>query len=60
MSDICMCQYENCPKSQECYRFKAKPSDYQSYALFQNICNEDNDYEWFWLHKQKKEVNNSE
>lgn len=31
MSDITMCTGEGCPMKDDCYRFKAKPSDLQSY-----------------------------
>jgi hypothetical protein len=44
---ICMCQNKDCPRSQECYRFKAIPSEWQSYALFEEICFERNGYEMF-------------
>jgi hypothetical protein len=49
MADISMCQYSKCPKSNECYRFLAPVNQhYQSYARFQNICSEDDNYQWFW------------
>ena len=31
MPDISMCVGGNCPMKETCYRYKAKPSDYQSY-----------------------------
>jgi len=34
MPDICMCQSEDCPKKEECYRYKAKPDTIQSYCNF--------------------------
>ena len=34
MPDIAMCQNKECPLREKCYRFKAEPSDYQSYAEF--------------------------
>ena len=48
MADITMCDFSDCPKSNQCYRFLAKPSKYQSYALFKNICNKENNYHCFW------------
>lgn len=34
MADITMCRNLKCPIRKRCYRFTAKPSDYQSYMLF--------------------------
>lgn len=34
MPDITMCQNAACPKAGICYRFTAKPSERQSYAVF--------------------------
>lgn len=34
MSDITMCQSKDCPMRDRCYRHEAKPSQYQSYAVF--------------------------
>ena len=31
MPDITMCPGGNCPMKETCYRYKAKPSEYQSY-----------------------------
>ena len=31
--DITMCPGTNCPQKEKCYRFTAKPSDYQSYFI---------------------------
>jgi hypothetical protein len=33
MPDITMCQGIGCPYKEKCYRFTAKPSDYQSYFM---------------------------
>lgn len=33
MPDISMCKGTGCPVKKECYRFTAKPSDYQSYFV---------------------------
>ena len=31
--DITMCSGKDCPLKETCYRYKAEPSDYQSYWL---------------------------
>lgn len=31
MPDISMCSGKSCPVKKKCYRYKAKPSEYQSY-----------------------------
>jgi hypothetical protein len=33
MPDITMCMGTNCPYKEGCYRFTAKPGDYQSYFM---------------------------
>jgi len=35
MPDITMCTNNKCTFRENCYRFKAKPKDYQSYAKFE-------------------------
>lgn len=54
MADISMCKYEQCPKKDTCYRYKAEPDHYQSYMEFQNICNEKNNYQWYWEIENKE------
>ena len=44
MSDT-YCRNENCIKSQECLRYQRKEGEH---ILFENICKEENNYEWFW------------
>lgn len=34
MSDITMCQNDECARKNTCYRYTAEPSDMQSYAVF--------------------------
>lgn len=35
MADITMCTNKQCPLSESCYRFKAKPNEYrQAYSAF--------------------------
>lgn len=38
MPDITMCLTRTCLKKEECYRYKAKPDRYQSYANFTELC----------------------
>jgi hypothetical protein len=45
MPDISMCANFLCPMNQQCYRFKAEPSYYQSYADFKPFVNENEDME---------------
>ena len=33
MPDITMCEGTNCPVKERCYRFTAKPNEYQSYFM---------------------------
>lgn len=56
MADLAMCLYEECPKSKECYRFKAEASEWQSYMEFKNICGEFNLFKWFWKMENSLEV----
>jgi len=46
MPDISMCLNDKCPLKDNCYRFKAKPNDYQTYSSFKYEWNsESNDWE---------------
>lgn len=48
MTDITMCMNEKCTRKEECYRFKAKPDElWQSYAIFNPVCNKDGKCEYF-------------
>ena len=44
MQDISMCNGEGCMLRATCYRNRATPSNYQSWARFEDICNELNNY----------------
>ena len=44
MSDISLCLNTSCPLREVCYRFKAVPSEYQSYADFKPDDNGKCDY----------------
>jgi len=35
MPDVAMCEDKNCPSRDGCYRFKATPGEWQTYADFQ-------------------------
>jgi len=53
MPDIAMCQNNDCPKKDECYRFKAKPDDkWQCYGDF--APNADAKCENFMTHPRKQ------
>lgn len=47
MPDISMCANKDCPLKENCYRFTAKPSEYQSYVEFQ-IDDESGECSGFW------------
>ena len=46
MSDITMCEGTNCPHKEKCYRFTAKPSEYQYYFIEPPI--KDGKCEYYW------------
>lgn len=48
MGKYAMCKYKECIKSNKCLRFLDEPVENQAYMLFQNVCNENNNYQWFW------------
>jgi len=48
LSDLTQCQSIKCIKRNQCYRVLATPSDPQTYALFEQVCTELNDYKYFW------------
>jgi hypothetical protein len=50
MPDITMCEGTGCPVKDECYRFTANPSDYQSYFVDPPI--KDGKCEMYWGTKQ--------
>jgi hypothetical protein len=57
MPDICMCEGGECPKRQECYRFKAKPDEYlQSYFLEPPYNRETGECEYFWQIEPKRRL----
>jgi hypothetical protein len=50
MPDITMCKGTGCPVKDECYRFTASPSDYQSYFVDPPI--KDGKCEMYWGTRQ--------
>ena len=46
MPDITMCLGTECPHKETCYRFTAKPSDYQSYFMKPPI--KEGKCEYYW------------
>jgi hypothetical protein len=46
MPDITMCVGTNCPHKEKCYRYTAKPSDYQSYFMKPPI--KEGKCEYYW------------
>jgi hypothetical protein len=46
MPDITMCPGTDCPHKEKCYRFTAKPCDYQSYFTKAPI--KDGKCEYYW------------
>lgn len=60
MAGVCLCQFQNCLKSNECKRFldsKIINANIASYAEFKNVCNESNNYQYFWSIKKESENN---
>lgn len=60
MPDITMCLGSNCPHKEKCYRYRAKPSDYQSYFMKPPI--KEGKCEYYWgenaqgIYNQLKEI----
>ncbi len=46
MPQFVMCAKKDCPKSNECYRFKAVPDKDQVFNNFINLCNPDDEYRY--------------
>jgi hypothetical protein len=60
MPDITMCPGTNCPYKESCYRFTAKPNEYQSYFIEPPF--KDDDCKMYWgdnaemIFKQLKDI----
>lgn len=56
--DITMCNGDNCPVKKKCYRYTAKPSEYQSYFVESPIKDGKCDHYWEYVNikidKKKK------
>lgn len=52
MPDISMCNSDNCPMKDKCYRSTATASKYQSWSNFEYTCNENSGYADFILNKR--------
>ena len=48
MPDITMCDGEGCKLKENCWRFKAKPSSYQSFFSEAPVKNEGADCDYYW------------
>jgi hypothetical protein len=54
MADITMCQNEDCPVKDTCFRYLATPSQYQSFYVFDKDTKEPCD--WYWECTDDKEL----
>ncbi len=55
MADITMCAGVSCPKKEECYRYKATPSNWQSYFCNVPYDQETRECEMFLAMEDKKD-----
>jgi len=58
--DITMCKGAGCPVRENCYRYKAEPSEYQSYFVEDFPCknardNQFGQYFYFWDNRDEEE-----
>ena len=53
LPDISMCENKLCPLKDNCYRYTAKPSDYQLYAGF--APDDKGKCDYFWDNEPKKQ-----
>jgi hypothetical protein len=64
MPDITMCKGTNCPYKESCYRYTAKPNEYQSYFIEPPF--KDDDCKMYWgdnaemIFKQLKDIMKNE
>ena len=49
MADISMCHGEGCLRRDECYRYTSEADKYQSYGMFEQVCNEECGYEYIYI-----------
>lgn len=48
MADITMCKNKDCKTCNSCYRFKATPSEYQSYVVITETIKKGDDCRLYW------------
>jgi hypothetical protein len=48
MSGICLCRFNECKNKHNCLRFQTKEDEMSSFAEFEHICTEENNYKYFW------------
>ena len=58
MPDICMCFGMGCPEKETCYRYTAKPSEYQSY--FEHPPYLDGECEYYWKTEHDTRIQNTD
>ena len=51
--DFCLCEYSDCPQSMICSRFLYKGYANPVYIKFKNICDQSNDFQWFYGDRRK-------
>lgn len=54
MSDICMCEGNGCMQKESCYRYTAKPSEYQSYFVVPPYKCSLGECEYYWYRGKEK------
>ena len=53
MFDFCLCEHSDCIQSMACSRFLYKYSSNPVYIKFKNICDQSNDFLWFYGDRDK-------
>jgi len=51
--DFCLCEYSDCIQSMMCDRFFYKNSSNPVFIKFKNICDQSNDWMWFYGDRSK-------
>ena len=59
MPDISMCRNENCLRKEKCYRYMAKPEEFQWYSDFATDDGKDCDYYWAYIDPKIIGINNN-
>lgn len=61
MPDIAMCKGETCTLKETCYRFLAKPNEYQTYLInppIETLPNGDHKCDYYWKITPKEDEDN--